>query len=146
MGSQLVEFNQNKTLVNLINVHDKPVNMNKGKTLGSIQPVRSVLLIESSATAEHNQNSNVMLTLNDVPEHTRAVLVGAELTAEQTSDACHLILEDPERFVGPDGKTGNTDWARHGVDVQGAAPLKVSYTGIPRAKQQVADGQVEKML
>ena len=146
MGSQLVEFNQNKVLVNLINFHDKPVNMNKGKTVGSIQPVRSVSLIESSGKAEHNKNSNVMLTLNNLPEHTQAVLVGAKLTAEQTSDTCHLILEDPDRFVGPDGKTGNTEWARHGVDVHSAALLKVSYTGIPRAKQHVADEQVEKML
>ena len=55
-------------------------------------------------------------------------------------------MEDPDRFVGPDGKTGNSDWAKHGVDVQGAAPLKVSYHGIPRAKQQIADEQVDKML
>ena len=53
-------------------------------------------------------------------------------------------MEDPDRFLGPDWKTGNSDWAKHGVDVQGAAPLKVSYHGIPRAKQQIADEQVEK--
>ena len=150
MGSQLVELTQDKVLINLINVHDTPVSMNKGKTLGAIQPVQAVSLIESSAKsskAKHNQNfSPELLTLNDVPEHTRAVLVGAELTDEQTSDACHLIMEDPDRFVGPDGKTGNSDWAKHGVDVQGAAPLKVSYHGIPQAKQQIADEQVDKML
>ena len=55
-------------------------------------------------------------------------------------------MEDPDRFVGPDGKTGNSDWAKHWVDVQDAAPLKVSYHGIPWAKQQIADEQVEKML
>ena len=145
MGSQLVEFYQNKVLVNLINAHDKPVSMNKGTTLGLIQPVRTVSLIESSAKAEHNQNSNEMLKLNDLPEHTRAVLVGPKLTAEQTSDACHQILEDPDRFVGPNEKTGNIDWARHGEDVQGAAPLKVTYSGIPW-QSQVANEQVEKML
>ena len=135
MGSQLVELNQDKVLINLINVHDTPVSMNKGKTLGSIQPVRAVFpLNESNVKVKHSQNfSPELLTLNDVPEHTRAVLVGAELTTEQTSDACHLIMEDPDRFVGPDGKTGNSDWAKHGVDVQGAAPLKVSYHGIPQA-------------
>ena len=55
-------------------------------------------------------------------------------------------MVDPDRFVGPDAKTRNSDWAKHGVDVQGAAPLKVSYHGIPRAKQQTADEQVDKML
>ena len=96
---------------------------------------------------QNSQNfSSELLTLNDMPEHTRAVLVGEELTAEQTSDACHLIMEDPDRFVGPDWKMGNSAWVKHSVDVQGAAPLKVSYHGIPQAKQQIADEQVEKCL
>ena len=147
MGSQLVELTQDKVLINLINIHDMLGCMDKGKTLGSIQPVRAVSLIESSVKAKYSQNySPELLTLNDVPEYTRAVLVGAELRAEQTSDTCHLKMEIPERFVGTDGKTGNSDWAKHGVDVRGAAPLKVSYHGIPQAKQQIAGEQVENML
>ena len=32
------------------------------------------------------------------------MLDGAEdLMAEQESDVCELVLEDPDRFVGPDG-------------------------------------------
>ena len=116
MGSQLVELTQDKVPINLINVHDTPVSMNKGKTLSSIQRVQAISLIESSAKsskAKHSQNCyHELLTLNGVPEHTWAVLVGAELTAEKTSDACHLIMEDPDRFVGPDGKTRNSDCAQ----------------------------------
>ena len=52
IGSQLVELNQDKVLINLINVHDTPVSMNKGKTLGSMQPIRPVSLIESSAKTD----------------------------------------------------------------------------------------------
>ena len=148
MGSQLVKLEQGKVLVSLINVHDEPININKGKTLRSIQPVKSVSPIQSSTTSEHasNETPSKTLTLQDIPEHARAVLDGAELTDEQLSDVCHFVLEDTERFVGPDGRTGNTGDAEHGIDVQGASPLKTTYHGIPLAKQQVADEQVDKML
>ena len=83
----------------------------------------------------------------DIPEHTRAVLDGAdELTVEQTSEVCELVLEDTDWFAKRDGKTGNTDWGEHGVNVQGAPPLKTSYQGVPRAKQQIDDEHVDKML
>ena len=45
MGSQLVKLYQNEVLVNLINVQDEPRMLNKGKTLGSVQPVGSVSLV-----------------------------------------------------------------------------------------------------
>ena len=66
--------------------------------------------------------------------------------AEQESDVCEIVLEDPDRFVGPDGRTGNTDWAEHGVDVQGAPPVKISYHGFPLFTQKVAGEQIDKML
>ena len=45
MGSRLVKLDQNEVLVNLIKVHDEPRMLNKGKTLGSVQPVGSVSLV-----------------------------------------------------------------------------------------------------
>ena len=45
MGSQLVKLDQNKILVNLINVHDEPRMLNKGKTLGSVQPVGCLTMV-----------------------------------------------------------------------------------------------------
>ena len=94
MGSQLVKLEQGKVLVSLINVHDEPINIYKGKTLGSIQPVKSVSPIQSSTTSEDTSNDtpSKTLTLQGIPEHTRAVLDGAELMDEQLSDACHFVL------------------------------------------------------
>ena len=75
--------------------------------------------------------SSKLVTVNDIPEHTRAVLDGAEdLMAEQESDVCEIVL----------------DWAEHGVDVQGAPPVKISYHGVPLSKQKVAGEQIDKML
>ena len=45
MGSQLMKLDQNEVLVNLINGHDEPRMLNKGKTLESVQPVGSVSLV-----------------------------------------------------------------------------------------------------
>ena len=46
----------------------------------------------------------------------------------------------------PGGKTGRTEVADHGVDVQGNSPSKQRYKPWPLAKQQAADEQVRKML
>ena len=59
---------------------------------------------------------------------------------------CETILDYPEGFVVPVGKTGCTEVADHGVDVQGNAPSKQCYKLWPLAKQQDADEQVKKML
>ena len=45
MGSQLVKLDQNEVLVNVNNVHDEPIMLNKGKTGGLAQPVGSVSLV-----------------------------------------------------------------------------------------------------
>ena len=74
------------------------------------------------------------------------MLEGAELSAEQVSDCCELILEDTDRFVGHDGWTGQTDWAEHGIDEQGSSPVKSTYQSVPLAKQKVVDKQLDKML
>ena len=87
--------------------------------------------------------------MNDVPEHTRDVLdeeTLSELSAEQTHKVCETILDYPEGFVVPGGKTGRTEVADHGVDVQGNSPSKQRYKPWPLAKQQAADEQVRKML
>ena len=149
MGSELVEVQNGKVPVNLINVHDTPLQVYKGKTLGSLHPVKHISTIRSDQRNRHRKRkkSSKILTVADIPEHTRAVLDGADdLTVEQTSEVCELILEDTDRFVKKDGKTGNTDWVEHGVNVQGAPPLKTSYHGVPRAKQEIADEHVDKML
>ena len=107
--------------MNLINVHDTPLQVYKGKTLGSLHPAKHISTIRSDKRNSHRKRnkSSKILTVADIPEHTRAVLdVADELTVEQTSEVCELILEDTERFVKNDGKTGNTDWVEHGVNVQ----------------------------
>ena len=99
--------------------------LNKGKTLGSVQPVGSVSLVSDDATSHSTPSqSSPLLTLDDVLDFTRAVLEGAEVSAEQVSDCCELILEDTDRFVGLDGWMGQTDWAEHGIDEQGSSSVK----------------------
>ena len=150
MGPEIVKIHDRKVPVNLINVHDRPLCVFKGRTLASLQPVKTVSLIQPGDDAVRDKSrrkSSKLITVNDIAEHTRAVLDGAEdLMAEQESDVCEIVLEDPDRFVGPDGRTGNTDWAEHGVDVQGAPPVKISNHGVPLSKQKVAGEQIDKML
>ena len=71
---------------------------------------------------------------------------GAELSAEQVSDCCELILEDTDRFVDHDGWMGQTDWAEHGIDEQDSLLVKRIYQSVQLSKQKVVDEQLDKML
>ena len=115
--------------VNLINVHNQTITLHKGKTLGQLQPVISVVNMSAPSSQCHGktvQKSSKLLNMNDVPEHMRDVLdeeTLSELSDEQTHKVCETILDYPEGFVVPGGKTGRTEVADHGVDVQGNSPL-----------------------
>ena len=141
-----------KVPVNLINMHNQTITLHKGKTSGQLQPVISVVKISASSSQCHGktvQKSSKLLNTNDVPEHMRDVLdeeTLSELSAEQTHKVCETIQDYPEGFVVPGGKTGRTEVADHGVDIQGNAPSKQRYKPWPLAKQQAADEQVNKML
>ena len=89
MGSELVEVQNGKVPVNLINVHDTPLQVYQGKTLGSLHPVKHISTIRSDQRNSHRKSkkSSKILTVADIAEHTRAVLDGAdELTVEQMSE------------------------------------------------------------
>ena len=152
MDRGLVTVRNGKVPVNLINVHDQTITLHKGKTLGQLQPVISVVKMSESGSQCHGetvQTPTKLLGMKDVPEHTRDVLdeeTLSELSAEQTHKVCETILDYPEGFVVPGGKTGRTEVADHGVDVQGNSPSKQRYKPWPLAKQQAADEQVRKML
>ena len=62
--------------MNLINVHDTPLQVNKGKTLGSLHLVKHILTLRSNQINSHRKNkkSSKLLTVEDIPEHTRVVL------------------------------------------------------------------------
>ena len=125
MDRGLVTVRNGRVPVNLINVHDQTITLHKGKTLGQLQPVISVVKMSESGSQCHGetvQTPTKLLGMKDVPEHTRDVLdeeTLSELSAEQTHKVCETILDYPEGFVVPGGKTGRTEVADHGVDVQG---------------------------
>ena len=52
MGSELVEVQNGKVPVNLINVHDTPLQVYKGKTLGSLHPVKHISTIRSEKQSQ----------------------------------------------------------------------------------------------
>ena len=152
MDRGLVMVKKGKVPVNLINVHNHPVVLHKGKTLGYIQPVRKVVSMGSPVSNGHKGRTgetDKLLTLEDVPEHTRAGLdrdTLSELTAEQIHEICVSILEDPDRFLVPGGWTGRTEVTDHGVDIQGNAPWKQRWRPWPLAKPKADDEQNDKML
>ena len=146
MSSQVLKLNRNKFLVNLFNVHDGPRVLNEGRTLGLLQPTGSVSPVPRDEASHSTQSqSSPLLILDDVLDFRQAMLEGAELTTEQVSECCELILEDTGRFVGHDGWTGQTDWPEHGIDEQGSTPLKRTYQRVLNP-QKVVDEQLDKVL
>ena len=146
VSNGLVRIQDGKVLVNLMNVHDQPIFIPKGFSVGFLHQVAG---IHELATKENIPPvvSEKILNENDIPEHLHPVLEGAsELTAEQKSEVCNVMLEVEDQFLSPGGKTGRTDWDKHGMDMQNNRPSKVGYRRLPVAKQVIADREVERML
>ena len=180
MANQLVKVSGSTVKIHVLNVHDQPVKVREGTSLGTVFPVhdyeklKDPSLSSASSPAESKPSmqpdlsgtsdnpgegpvhqlgqvraggSDKLLTRHDLPEHTRAVLNDTtELTAEQEAEVCQLVLDYSDTFKAPGGPNGRTDWEEHGMDMQGARPVKQGYRPFPRAKQEVADAEVDKML
>ena len=181
MANQLVAASGEKVRVLLLNVHDQPITIKKGMSLGKVYPVQSFEKLkdpslnksdnstdssprsagemagESSGSggplptqilSNINQgDAEILLSKHDLPEHTQAVLKNThELSSEQEAQVCELILEYKDCFKEPGGPNGRTDWEEHDMDVQGSKPIKQGYRPFPRAKQEVADVEVDRML
>lgn len=109
MDRGLVKVQQGMIPVNLINVHDEPILFHKGKTLGQLQTLKTVGKVNPIKKSCREKEKSKTYTRDDIPEPTRPVLEGAdELTAEQVSDVCELILDYTERFKEPGKKGGRT--------------------------------------
>ena len=63
MGSEIVKIHEGEVPVNLINVHDRPLNVFKGRTLGSLQPVKTVSLIQPGDDTRQDKSSRESLTI-----------------------------------------------------------------------------------
>lgn len=146
MARSLVTNSCGKVPVNLVNVHDRPVMLEKGRTLGLFSPIAMVSKFDSRNESLES-NSNDKLTIEDLPEHIRCVLKEAsELTAEQTSTVVRLILNKIDVFASPDGKLGRTELVKHQIDTGEARPIKQPARRLPWAKQEIADAEVDKMV
>ena len=161
LANQLVRVKDDKMSINLINVHDQPIKIRKGQCLGKVYPVKSLMRLNT--TSGQAEESTVppstdggcdeavshppghLFNVEDIPSHTRDVIERAdELSAEQVSEVCKLILEFPENFKVPDGVNGKCGMEEHGIDVQGATPIKQAYRPIPQVKQDIVDSEVKK--
>ena len=133
MGPQLVKLDQNKVLVNLIYVQHESRVLNKGKTLGAVQSVGSVSRMSRDTTSHSTRSQSLLLLiLNNIPDFTRAVPEGAELTAEHVSKCCELILEDTDRFVGHDGWMVRDKTLQMFIGVIGKQTRKLDKLAKPR--------------
>ena len=145
MARGLVNTERGKIPVNLVNTTDKPVKLEKGRTLGIISSVKSIIPLESNST--NYQNSERMFTIEDIPEHVRPVLSqSADLSPEEISKIVQLIHDYPNVFAEPDGSLGQTDLVKHTIETGKADPIKQPVRRLPWSKQDTVDREVDKML
>ena len=75
----LVKVQQGTVQVNLINVHDDPIVLHKGRMLGRLEPIRSVIPLKSENKSSPRRKKcakkpTKLLKVEDLPEHLQPVL------------------------------------------------------------------------
>ena len=95
-----------------------------------------------------NQGSRcVQSEYERVPEHLRSVLPPPEaLTYEQACQAADFLISYQDCFVGPDGKVGWTDLARHVIDTGDARPVRQPPRRTGFAGRDFVESTVNELL
>ena len=134
-----------KSLVPLmvVNTSDRHVKLKKGTLLGIAHPSAEVPVSASSLSSD-NITSPVEMTL---PGHLECLVPSdSGLTESQTTAVKSLLAEFQELFVGPDGKLGRTDVARHRILTTTDKPVRVPPRRLGRYRQEKAEEAVDDML
>ena len=165
IASQMVST-ENVIRVTAINALDHEIKVKKGSVMGKISPVSNFLRVNGDSCKPTTQSEATpatssslvgsvepatpkkLLTSSDVPTYARAAIERAdELSPEQLSRVCELILDYKEVFKDPDGPDGScTIGEGHSINVEGQRPVKQAYRPMPPVKQQEVNKEVHSML
>ena len=158
MPDQVVKVTDRGVFVHVINVHDEELTLDGGLKLGKISVVQDLkdmppedkkLKDLLGGTPNVNEiRTEPLLTREDLPEHIQPILNEAEdLSAEEVDKVCRLAKEYEDIFREPGGPNGVTNIVHHTIDIpEKTKPQRTGYRPVPRAKQEAADEEVDKLL
>ena len=143
MARSLVECNRNNISMPVINLNDRPVTLEQGKTVAILQPACSVVDLDSTFPAE--QEGSLSST---IPEHLESLYNNAKqnLDEKQGIMLMKFLSSYQDVFAKPDGQLGVTHLVTHSIDTGDAAPIKQPPRRLPWSRQAIADQEVDKML
>ena len=128
---------QNEVLVNLINVQDEPRMLNKGKTLGSVQPVGSVSLVSKDGGNSVLEVRNTGASESSVDcQGSRADAPGAQSWVTRNSMASEPLAKEQIRSNSRVSVPGTL--AFRDIGVNGNSRASVLGTIAPSREPQIS--------
>ena len=146
VARSVVEANRTGTVpVRIANFSDKVIRLNKGETLGVLDPVTQISEMPDSDPIEDIESSidNV-----EIPEHLQDMVnkAGKSLSENEFRIFKTKILEYQDVFKSPEGKLGRTHLVEHEIHTKDARPVKQPMRRIPIHQQDAVDKELDKMI
>lgn len=120
----------------VLNPTDNEINLNKNKSVASIQAVDFIL--ENDEYKIYGEQNKDEISLNsNLPDHLKSLLenVSNKLSAVEKNELENFVLQYSDVYVGPDGELGRTDLTAHKIDTGDAKPIKL----LPRRFQYLSE-------
>ena len=143
MCDTVVEPKLSKVILTCTNLNDEPVRVNKGTTIGLLQPIANIIDVNSN-----DENTVTVQSVDELPDYLQDLAKRASegLNTEQTKMMCDLLSKNSDVFVGSDEKIGRTNLVKHRIHTGSAPPIKQRPYKVPISQRHVIDEQIDSML
>ena len=140
--------------VRIANLTDNIVTLNKGSTIGLLQPICNISKFELEKQSSNFQkgelfkiSENENLSIPEIPEYLQPLLdnLSDDLSKSQVNRFKKLLYDYQSIFNSPDGKLGCTNLTSHKIDTGNHKPIKLPPRRIPLHQQELVDKELEKM-
>ena len=144
VAKSLVNPNNDKVVLSVLNLSKKPVKLEPEAIIGKINTVDGIVSIEQS-----KKNLDSISECEDkLPEHLEMLVdkSSSKLTESERNSVKNLLAQFQDIFVGPDGELGQTDLTTHKIDTKDAEPFKIPPRRVAPTRKKVIEEEVDKML
>lgn len=139
LARALINPQQGKVQVSALNSSSAVVTLSKNSIVGCKQPIKAATKVNVGINDKHEQA---------LPEHLIPIIdkISPKVTESQKQSIKELLIDFQDIFVGPDGKLGRTNLAKHVINTGDAKPIKLPPRRAHITQRKVIETEIQKML
>ena len=144
VAHSLMKANSDHMMVEILNLNPAPVTVHKDEKVGVLKPVAEVC--EWREARKNAVNHPSTLKNRDMTWAEKMLAGAHDLSAAQKDAAMHLLMEFENIFAKNDDDFGRTSLVYHGIDTEGASPIRQQPRRLPYHRRDEVRKLLDSML